>query len=1569
MYDEGSDVVVSATPGTDACFSHWELDGVFFSLDDHTTVDMDADHSLTAVFYDFTEWYRTYDGEASDAGNHVIVDSGGDIVVVGTTEICGTDKTFIAKYGLDGDRSWLVPHTGESADELYTPAAVAEADSGYVVAGISTRYYADLDMYQLLTDAAGNKVSDVVYQYPEYEPWVSTGYDQIISSMKKTSDNHYITVMTWNEPSGDSHINLRKTDDQGNTVLYNYYPFDYDYTEKGLDVIQTSDGGYVAVGSTDRLGHGGDLYLIKVDPNLNLLWSKNYGGLGADQGNSVIQCSDGGFIITGYTTAGNKDLYVVKTDSNGDFDWAQNYGGSGEDSGTAIIHAHDSGYVISGYTEVDGNLDAYFLKISETGMVLAESHYGGSGDEKAVSVAATGDGGYVLFGETSSMGSTTDAFLLKLSGASLEMQVKGDGTVDPGAGTHEYSLGSQVTATATPAADASFSHWELDGEYFSMDNPTTVDMDTSHTLLAVFSGPLNWQTTFGGDSYDCGYDVVYDGGYRYVTGIYVGPEYEWDTFLNKYDSGGSLVWSQIHTGEEDEWNTGMELVKLSDGFAIAGSSGSYTNPDFYLLRMGLDGSKSWDTTVGGDEYDDASDMVAVTGGFVLTGLTESDGAGGMDVYLVKISDGGTVLWERTYGGANDDRGFGIAECSDGGFIVAGVANRYTPDQKIYLIKTLPDGTLDWETQIGEAGYETAGGDVIVLSDGYLIVGYISPSGSDSDVYLVKTDLSGVVEWTQTYGGPDGDCGNSITALSGGGYAIAGYTYIGSDMDTYVLIVDSVGNILASATYGGTDGENASEIAETEDGYVVTTYTKSFSSSFDVYVLDIPALYEEEELIITVEGSGTTDPPPGIYSYPSGFTVTVQASPEAGWGLSHWEVDGVPMGTAPSKELTIDGPHTLTAVYAQSPLLTIEVQGQGTTSLPPFVYSFANYPPNPWVPVDATPDDYWEFSHWILDGVDDGIDSATGVIMEEDHTLIAVFTPYPELTIQVQGQGTTNPPPGVYAYPSGSSVILGASASHEYRFSYWVVDGVRTGTSSSINVIMDADHVATAVFNKEREREREPEPPSKPNLEDMNPPEAVEYLSGKKPEKVASMLNTLDSETNARIMEEMDSGFALTVLTEMSPEKAEATLLNCCAAGDILEEAVYANETEGITRMLLEFNHTSSASLMLSMNPEDGASLVETIADTDITGCAEIVEAAVKLRAGAHTEERRREITEQLSHIIESSDTGLLADLFLEIARLPETPSTVAELFILMPLEQVTEILRQWITDGSINETCTVMNYMNVSCLNDVYTLFTVQERSALYTFMNLETINCLDRALLPLPDLSIDETVVERISPLLYLIRISIINDGNLCSEESTLSLDTRTTKSTATLSPIETNEGQTVELEWSPDSVGEYTLTLAVSQDSEEIDYEDNIVSISHSVTLPDLIIDAGQFEECEASVEKTIEIKITAAYEPVDQTAVWFLVGDIKQSETQIDALDEGETTIITFMWTPPEKGDFALEFKVDPEDDILETMESNNVAKLTTHVTPNKDWQMITYTTSAVTLLVLVVAAYILHNRRTT
>ncbi|MBN2333962.1 hypothetical protein JXL21_00280 [Candidatus Bathyarchaeota archaeon] len=1567
MYDEGSDVVVFATPGTDACFSHWELDGVFFSLDNPATVSMDADHSLTAVFYDFTDWYRTYDGGASDAGNHVIVDSGGDIVVVGTTEIGGTDKTFIAKYGFDGDRSWLVPHTGESADELYTPAAVAEADSGYVVAGTSTRYYADLDMYQLLTGTAGNMVSDVVYQYPEYEPWVSTVYDQIVSSMKKTSDNHYITVMTWIEPSGDSHINLRKTDDQGNTILYNYYPFDHDYTEKGLDVIQTSDGGYVIVGSTDRLGHGGDLYLIKVDHDLNLLWSKNYGGVGADQGNSVIQCSDGGFIITGYTTAKDQDLYVVKTDSNGDFDWAESYGGSGEDSGTAIIHAHDSGYVISGYTEVDGNLDVYFLKISETGTVLAESHYGGSGDEKAVSVAAASDGGYVLFGETSSLGSTTDAFLLKLSGASLEVHVKGDGTVDPEEGTHEYPLGSQVKVTAMPGADASFSHWELDGEYYSTDNPTTVDMDTGHILLAVFCGPLNWQTTFGGNSYDCGYDVVYDGGYRYVTGIYSGPEYEWDVFLNKYDSGGDLVWSQIHTGEEDEWNTGMELVKLGDGFAIAGGSGSYTNSDFYLLRMGLDGSKSWDTTVGGAEYDEAEDMVAATGGgFVLTGLTESTGAGGIDVYLVKITDGGSVLWERTYGGANDDRGFGLAECSDGGFIVAGVANRYTPDQKIYLVKTFSDGTLDWETQIGDSGYETSGGDIIALSDGYLIVGYIAPSGGDSDVYLVKTDLSGVVEWTETYGGPDDDCGNSITALSGGGYAIAGFTYTGSDMDTYVIIVDSEGDILASATYGGTGNENASEIAETEDGYVVTTYTKSFSSSFDVYVLDIPTLYEEEELIITVEGSGTTDPPSGVYSYPSGFTVTVQASPEAGWGLSHWEVDGVPMGTAPSKELTLDGPHTLTAVYAQSPLLTIEVQGQGTTSWPPFVYSFANYPPNPWVPVDSTPDDCWEFSHWILDGLDDGTDSATGVTMDMDHTLIAVFTPYPELTIQVQGHGTTSPPPGMYAYPSGSSVILGASASHDYRFSYWAVDGVRSGTDASLNIIMDADHVATAVFN--RVRERKPKPLPEPAIEDMTPLEAAEYLSGKTPKKAASMLTTLDPQREARIMEEMDPGFALTVLTEMNPSTAEKTLLNCSAAGGILEEAVDANETERITQMLLEFNQTSSASLMLSMNPEYGASLVETIAEADMTGCAEIVEAAVKLRAESLTDERRREITEQLTKVIESSDTGLLADIFLEIARLPETPSTVAELFTLMPVDQATEILCKWITDGALNETCAVMKCMNMSCLNDVYTLLTVEERSAIYPFMDSETVRCIDRALLPLPDLAIDETTIQRTSPLHYSVHISVINSGNTCSGESTVTLESESMKTTATVPPLETNERQTVELDWSPDSVGDYTLTLVVIQDGEEIEYDDNAESLSHSVTLPDLYIETGQLAECEALVEKTIEVKVTSAYEPIDHTAVWFLVEGEKQSETPINMLGEGEITTLTFRWTPPEKGDYALEFMVDPGDEVTETMESNNVAKLTAHVTPNKNSQMITYATVVAALLALAVAAYILHHRGT-
>jgi len=278
-----------------------------------------------------------------------------------------------------------------------------------------------------------------------------------------------------------------------------------------------------------------------------------------------------------------------------------------------------------------------------------------------------------------------------------------------------------------------------------------------------------------------------------------------DVYLIRTDDVGNTVWARNYGGPD--WDYGSSVCETSDGgYIITGGTDSFGagSDDVYLIKTDNVGDTVWTRTYGGSGVDCGNSVCeASDGGYVITGETASFGAGGDDVYLIKTDSVGDTVWTRTYGGPGRDGGWSVRETSDGGSIVAGwTASFGAGSYDVYLIKTDSLGDTVWTRTYG--GLDVDGGySVDETSDGgYIVAGWTDPFGAGmEDVYLIKTDSLGDTVWTRTYGGADVDWGYSIEQTSDGGYIIAGLTWSCGAGAEDVYLIKTDGDGLVQVTEG------------------------------------------------------------------------------------------------------------------------------------------------------------------------------------------------------------------------------------------------------------------------------------------------------------------------------------------------------------------------------------------------------------------------------------------------------------------------------------------------------------------------------------------------------------------------------------------------------------------------------------------------------------------------------------------------------------------------------------------------------------------------------------------------
>jgi len=295
-------------------------------------------------------------------------------------------------------------------------------------------------------------------------------------------------------------------------------------------------------------------------------------------------------------------------------------------------------------------------------------------------------------------------------------------------------------------------------------------------------------------------------------------------FFSSTPTYGQQSWIKTYGG--DAWDFGHSVQQsLDGGYIITGRtmSAGAGGEDLYLIKIDANGDTVWSKTYGGANSDGGCCVQKTSdGGYIIVGRTLSFGAGYVDVWLLKTDSLGDTLWTKTFGTPNEDWGYFGQQTIDGGYIITGYQMFSPGEGDVWLIKTNEFGNELWTKTFGGSNYDEARSVRQTPDRGYIICGTDNYNTSNSELYLIKTDSLGNEDWSKTYGGALMDYGLGVALTLDGGYiAVGKKTISGLAGEAYLVKINSNGDTLWTKTYGGTAEDYAHSVQQTADsGYIL-----------------------------------------------------------------------------------------------------------------------------------------------------------------------------------------------------------------------------------------------------------------------------------------------------------------------------------------------------------------------------------------------------------------------------------------------------------------------------------------------------------------------------------------------------------------------------------------------------------------------------------------------------------------------------------------------------------------------------------------------------------------------------
>lgn len=343
-------------------------------------------------------------------------------------------------------------------------------------------------------------------------------------------------------------------------------------------------------------------------------------------------------------------------------------------------------------------------------------------------------------------------------------------------------------------------------------------------LLAIFpvisfsQAPIiKWLNSFGGSNVDMAYALSKTTAGGFITAGYatskdgdvlnnhtfrVGGDY----WVVNVDSLGNKLWARTYGGNNEDEAFAIENTK-DGGYIIAGMSNSndtnITNPhgnlDYWIVKINKNGNKVWEHAYGGTDNDYGKDIKQTPdGGYLVAGYTYSTNGdvsgnhGNGDAWVLKLDKTGNIVWKKCYGGSKDDQISKMQLTSDGGCILIGssgsndgdVSGNHGGTIDIWIIKLDVNGSLQWQKCMGGSNDDNGFAIKVTPEGGYVIAGSSGSSDGDlaslphsfnQDFWLVKLKSDASIEWQKVYGGGGDDVAIDVIVTPPGDYIFSGLT--------------------------------------------------------------------------------------------------------------------------------------------------------------------------------------------------------------------------------------------------------------------------------------------------------------------------------------------------------------------------------------------------------------------------------------------------------------------------------------------------------------------------------------------------------------------------------------------------------------------------------------------------------------------------------------------------------------------------------------------------------------------------------------------------------------------------